>query len=127
MHGWSVSSCLRRPHPAVGRRQRFAVVAGIVVASLAIVTLLATATSDVPEEVRARRFVVLDQAGIVRAELRTEPDGSAVLRVSDGARGQRGGRPRGVPVQPMKLGAGLSPDACPPPAEGRDPGAGRLK
>jgi hypothetical protein len=40
---------------------------------------------------RARRFVVVDQAGIVRAEMRTEPDGSAVLRLSDAA-----GAPRAV-------------------------------
>lgn len=48
-------------------------------------------SANVPDEMRARRFVVVDQTGIVRAEIRTEPDGSTVLRVSDAS-----GAPRAV-------------------------------
>lgn len=91
MHRRSVSQFLRRLHSAMGHGQRFVLGAGAVVALLAIAAWLGAATTDVPEEVRARRFVVLDQAGTVRAEVGTEPDGSAGQRVSDAAGAPRAG------------------------------------
>ena len=86
------SSLLRRAfHPAIGHSRHIAIVAGGAGAPFALVGLLGAGRANVPDEMRARRFVVVDQAGIVRAEMRTEPDGSAVLRVSDAA-----GAPRAV-------------------------------
>jgi len=85
MHRRLVSLLRRGPHPAVEHSRHVAIVAGAAAAPLALIALLGAGSANVPDEIRARRFVVVDQAGIVRAEVRTEPDGSAVLRVSDAA------------------------------------------
>lgn len=91
MHRRLVSLLPRGLHLAVGRSRRVAIVVGVAVAPLGLISVLGAGSANVPDEMRARRFVVVDQTGIVRAEIRTEPDGSTVLRVSDAS-----GAPRAI-------------------------------
>jgi hypothetical protein len=78
---------------------------------IGLLVLVGATSSEPPDEIRARRFTLVDKAGIVRARLSQEEDGTILLSINDPSARKRALLGVGPDGQ-VSLGLGGSPLAA---------------